>query len=390
MPEHEIWFRAGAYADAGFAWWKTGNFEKAVASLIEAWRLADTLALGKEDLRAFHTRKVVGHVIAWLHQVVGGDGGDLTEPNAGICSTAELPEKIRELPETEPEAVWLFLMRLERELNAGTRASELAGKQVEATTSPIIRSMASVELIAQSLRSGHVSNLPKQLIESALAMQAAAGEVRDRDLPAIMKLAPGGFARSDGLIGTSAFLAGMISAVSHGRSVLETIQAWRASLNGVSHPPEWEEWITELETALDSSLGEAAARARDHTGSWIQGMLSALNILLSKRSSSEDLFLAHSRWLGAMNASPWLRQTAGMFCQIVQSEWLRVTDTPALLRQPSLNIPAIQIACRDGMPSLEKAVHILEVAMPAVSTRLSDEMKAIIRSLTKNEKSADV
>jgi hypothetical protein len=45
-------------------------------------------------------------------------------------------------------------------------------------------------------------------------------------------------------------------------------------------------------------------------------------------------------------------------------------------------VPAIQDACCDGAPSLAKAVRILDAAIPAVSTRLSDKMKAIIRSLT--------
>ena len=324
LADDEVWFRAGAYADAGFAWWQAGSPDKAVGSLIEAWRLADTLPLGKEDLRAFHTRKIIGHVIAWLHQTVGGVRGDLGEPQAGTCSSAELPEKIRELPETEPEAVWLFLMRLERELTGGTRAVELGRKQVATTENVIVRSMASVEAIGQSLATGQMSNLPKQLIESAAAMQAAASEVPDHNFN-IRKLAPGGFARTDGLIGTSAFLAAMISEFAHGNSVAEMIHAWRASLDEISHAPEWDEWMTELESALNISASEAAMRAQDYTGSWIQGMLGALNILLSDSFSPEDLFLAHSRWLGAINVSPWLRQTAGMFCQIVQSAWLRVT-----------------------------------------------------------------
>ena len=381
LPDDETAFMAGAYADAGFAWWKAGKPDKAVNSLIEAWRLADTLPLGKEDLRAFHTRKIIGHVIAWLHQVVGKDSSDFTEPQPGMCSSAEQPEKIRELPETESEAVWLFLMRLERELSVGTRAAKLGGKRVHATTSLVIRSMASIELIAQSLTSGCVSNLPKDLIHCAAAMQAAASEVRDHNLPTIMKLAPGAFARSDALIGTSAFLAGMVSAVSHGKSVGETIQAWRSSLASVSHTSQWEEWMDQLEGGLRAPVGEAAAWARDHMASWIQGMLGSLNIFLSEESSPEDLFLAHSRWLDGMSGSLLLRQTAGMFCRIVESRWLRATAVPALLRQPTLNVPAIQSACRDGAPSLRKAVRILEAAIPAVSTRLGDEMKGIIRSL---------
>src|SRR5437667_12103923 len=99
-----------------------------------------------------------------------------------------------------------------------------------------------------------------------------------------------------------------------------------------------------MDSAMNVYLAEAAASARDHDGSWIQGMLGALNILLSQDSSPEDLFLAHARWLASMNATPSLRQTAGMFCRIIQSAWLRVTSTPALIRQPPLNIPNIQQA----------------------------------------------
>lgn len=390
LPDDETAFMAGACADAGFAWWKAGKSDKAVSSLIEAWRLADTLPLGKEDLRAFHARKIIGHVIAWLHQVVGRDSSDFTEPQAGMCSSAELPEKIRELPETESEAVWLFLMRLERELNAGTRAAELGGKQVHAATSLMIRSMASVERLAQNLVNGRVSDFPRQLIETAATMQKAASEVRDRELPAILQLEAGGFARNDSLIGASAFLGAIISAVSHGNSIQETIQSWRASLSSVQHAREWDEWIDEFEAALNVPLGEAAARARDPKSSWIQGMLGALNILLSQESSPEDLFLAHARWLAAISGTPSLRQTAGMFCHMVESAWLRVAGTPALLRQPSLNVPVIENACHNGAPSLRKAVRILDAGIPAVSIHLGDEMKAIIRALTQNEKTPPV
>jgi hypothetical protein len=51
-----------------------------------------------------------------------------------------------------------------------------------------------------------------------------------------------------------------------------------------------------------------------------------------------------------------------------------------------LNVPVIENACNDGAPSLRKAVRILEAAVPAVSIRLGNEMKAIIRALTENEK----
>jgi hypothetical protein len=168
-----------------------------------------------------------------------------------------------------------------------------------------------------------------------------------------------------------------ITGAEHG----EAVQV-KASVGGVSHTPEWNEWMSQLETGLGAPLGETAARARDYPGGWIDGMLGSLNILLSEESSPEDLFLAQAHWLASMSLSPWLRETAAMFYRMVESAWLRITQTPAILRQPSVNIPAIQHACNHGTPSLRKAVQILEAAIPGVSTRLSDEMKAIIRSVT--------
>ena len=59
LPDDEIAFRAGAYADAGFAWWKAGRPDKAINSLIEGWRLADTLPLGKKICAHFTPEKLL-------------------------------------------------------------------------------------------------------------------------------------------------------------------------------------------------------------------------------------------------------------------------------------------------------------------------------------------
>ncbi len=237
LDENETAFIASAYADAGFAWWKAGHADKAVDALIEAWRRADSLPLGKEDLRAFHTRKIISHVIGWLHEKVDGSGNDFTEPQPGMCSTAELPERIRELPESEPEAVWLLLVRVERALNAGTRAAELVGEGVKATTSAPIRAMYSLEKIARSLDNGQVYNLPAQVIEAVEMMQKAARLVPSDNF-AINQFPLGGFGGNDGLIGAPLFLAALLSANVYDKSANDVIGAWRSCLATIPHLPE--------------------------------------------------------------------------------------------------------------------------------------------------------
>jgi tetratricopeptide (TPR) repeat protein len=168
-------FMAGAHADAGYCLWKAAKTDDAISALIEAWRLADTLPLGRENLRAFITRKTVGHVIAWLHGVVMNIAvGVLHEPVAGTCSSAQMPERMKELPETESANTWLFLMRLERKLGAGNRAAELGHKALLATTDPATQSIASMERIEQNLAAGKVATLPADIIALARAIKTAA------------------------------------------------------------------------------------------------------------------------------------------------------------------------------------------------------------------------
>ena len=371
---------AGAYADAGYCLWRAGAKVDTIAALIEAWKYADLLPPGREDFRAFVTRKTIGHVIAWLHGEVSGGGVNLHEPIAGTCSSAEMPEKMRELPETESASVWFFLTRLESELNAGCRARELGGPALLVSKDLSIRSLLAVEAIAQDLVTGNVVALPAQLISMARAIHASAARAPEHLAIGATRVVPENFEKEDALRGASVFLAGIISAQAHGRGWQETISDWRASLPSFASEG-WNEWFELMERILGGSAASAYSLLSASRESWPESMLGAWNLLLSDEASPEYVFAAHVRWLCSMAFSPWFGDTAAAFCRQTETAWGRAIRTPALLRQPRTNIPEIELACADGMRGLAKSARILLAASPAVSLRMPSDMAAAIRKL---------
>jgi tetratricopeptide (TPR) repeat protein len=377
----ETHFVAGAYADAGYCLWKAGKPCDAIVSLIEAWRLADTLPLGRENLRAFTTRKTIGHVIAWLNgKATQGGVVNLHEPLAGTCSSAEVPEQMREQPETESANVWIFLMRLEREFGVGHRAAELGKHSLEAATDAATRSVASMEFISQNLFAGCVANLPADIIALAQVVQTAAASYPEHLAIVTTRVAPEVFEKNDAIRGASVFLAGLVTAHAQGHEWRETVMDWRASLPSDADY-SWIEWFSTVERVLGGTLADSALLVRRPGDDWAGSMLAAWNLLLSDETSPDDMFFAHARWLGAIGVSPWLRQTVEAFCIQAEAVWTRATLAPALLRHPRLNVPAILAACVSGNRGLARAARILLAAYPTVNVRMPSEMETTFRNL---------
>lgn len=378
---NETAFMAGAHADSGYCLWKVGKTSEAIASLIEAWRLVDMLPLGKEDLEAFITRKTVGHVIAWIHGRVTKEWTvNLHEPLAGICSSAERPEKMREFPETDSGIIWLMLMRLERVLNAGIRAAELGRKPGIGTTNPATQSVALVEEITQALAAGNVAIFPAKVIALARAINLAAALAPGPLAAAATCVAPEVFHGAEALRGTPVFLAGLVAANAQGRGWRATLTDWRSSLPKDAGAG-WCGWFDNIARILDGSVIDAASLTRRPGDDWAGSMLAAWHLMISEEASPDDVFIAHARWLSEVGVSPWLRETGAAFCQQVEVAWARIILTPALLRQPRLSVPAIRTVCDEEKRDLAKAARILLAAFPAVSTRITSEMEDRIRKL---------
>jgi tetratricopeptide (TPR) repeat protein len=375
-------FIAGCLADAGYCLWLSEAKKDAVGSLIDAWQLADTLPVGKEDLLAFKTRKTIGHVIAWIHGTATDFGtGDLQEPVAGTCSTLELPEWLRELPETESENVWLFLKRIERELGAGTRAAELGDAIIAGTKSLVTGSIAALDGVASLLASGDVSGLPGAIIEMARKLGDARSKVpgysvTDRNYPD-----PEILDESSLLCGKTVFVAGLIAGRGVGSDWHMVLDQWRLSI-----PTEakegWIEWFDTIENTMSESAAAAERLAKSGEGGWELSLLAAWSLLENKRVTAEQLYVGHARIVAQPHQFYWLREVSRAFCLHVERRWLQFSECPALLCMPRVSVEAIHAACASSEPGIPKAARILLASSNAVKMKLPIEMMAAIRILS--------
>lgn len=378
------YFEAGAYGEAGFAWFQAGNLKQSVSTLIEAWRIADTLALGKEDLRAFKIRKTVGHIITWVHgHVVEMDTSLITEPMPGMCTSAELPPSLRELPENDSAAIWVFLARMERKLELPHMAVELGNRTMGLVTNVQVKPIVLSELMIEKVILGEVDQLPGELIAFCGALKQSANSIQ---LPApvfvqsVADIDPELFQRNDALAGCAPFLAALVVTFANERSWSDVLTHWRTFTQAQNKPETWEEWFCEIETTLSRPLNETAAIVRN-PNTWSQLMLCSLRIIFSDDSTPNDIFWAHSRWLREINVSPWLKESAGAFCKIMENTWKRVIQTPALFFSPKLTVPAIKSECERDNPSLEKAARILLAAAPALNVRWPKELRDYLETM---------
>ena len=189
---------------------------EAVDALTQAWRHVETLPQGTDDLRGFQTRKLVAHVISWIHGQVSPVGGfkstvggpQLNEPMPGMCSSGQLNEHIRELPASESSAVWLFLARIERLCLSERRVWEVADKFRTQPMPSGFRPIFQMERISQALAMGEVERLPEQVVDLIRDNVNAARELQYALTHDQMGINPEVFQRDDALVGWAAFCSG--------------------------------------------------------------------------------------------------------------------------------------------------------------------------------------
>lgn len=383
--ERQDAFVAGCLADAGYCLWRSKAKKDAVGLLIDAWQLADTLAVGKEDLLAFKTRKTIGHVIAWIHGISTDFGiGDLQEPVAGTCSTLEVPEQLRELPETESANVWLFLKRIERELGAGTRAAELGSAIISDTKSTVTGSIAALDGVATLLALGEVSRLPEAVIEMARRWRDAMRKIPSLSEADSIYPDPEIFYETDQLCGKTVFIAGLIASRGMGNDSRMVLDQWRQSLPAGAKGG-WIEWFDTIAKTMDYSASVAERLAKSGEGGWELSLLAAWCLLESESISAEQLYVGHARIVAQPHQFYWLREVSRAFCLHVERRWLQMSECPALLYMPRFSVEAIRSVCASGESGIPKAARVLIAASTAVKTNLPSEMMAAIRKIAEGE-----
>jgi hypothetical protein len=119
---------------------------------------------------------------------------------------------------------------MELQCDAGDKAATLGAPRVEASKSILVHPLIVEETITHSLLTSDVADLPKKCVELTLAFQDAARAYPNLPNKFVLGHQPEMFPREDGLIGTSLFLAGIISAAAIGTPITTLLSSWRTSV----------------------------------------------------------------------------------------------------------------------------------------------------------------
>lgn len=383
LPPDSLEFTAAAKADAGYCCWKAGSKSQALQHLIEAWEIVGKNPRNQDDFRAFVTRKTIGHTVAWIHaEQTQEKQSRLEEPFLGFCSSRELPEKIRELPDTDSASVWLYLSELERELNGGTKAFQLSQEKIRKSTSSAVRSLAAVDRLARLLSAGDVDNIPNETIDLKKAFIEASKHAPKEFTLSQNNTPPEQFVASDSLTGRGLFVAAIIGASPKEKEPKNILTVWRRSLSSeASTFTEWYDWFYKMDEILSKSSQEAAKIAQAGGANFDETMLAAWTAIISESASPEQIYSGQIRLMAHKKDFYWLKSVEVAFGLMVESGWMRCVQKPALLRLPKTSVPEILKACAEGEPSFGKVARILRVASIAVATKVPHQIMADIRKL---------
>jgi tetratricopeptide (TPR) repeat protein len=373
---------AGLLTDAAFAYWRAAANEECLKALSHALVTVDKLPTGKQDLSAFKARKLFGHVLMWIDNSLYNIGHhQFVEPKAGLCSSPETAEKMRELPDNDPDVFPVMLLRIALRVGHDSGLLEWLQPRLEAMQSYAPRVLYRDALIRRALQRADVSELPR-LVDDYLLESHEAREKLRPDHPGHGLTLPNRceFPLNDAMLGATVFLSAMVALAGAGRSCLDCIVAWRANAQTLPARNPIEQWLQEVERVFhqNPALSEAMLRTggRDRN----EHLLAALHIATTSEASPAQLLRAHTFLLCEMPSMPWFLHIEQAFAQMITSGWHRAAKSPFALVNPRAGLGDLRKELDGQAPGLVKAARVIRAAIPLVGLRVH---KQIIEQIQK-------
>jgi tetratricopeptide (TPR) repeat protein/DNA replication protein DnaC len=374
---------AGFLSDAGYAWFRAGNNVNAVKAFVEAQTTADRLSDSKDDLMAFSAKRSLGALLYWLANSLMGEPVDSRPPPAGMCSNPDPSEKLRDLPDVNPEAPWLLLGQIEGCLRTG----------VDVTT-PIIRRLRNSSLSAsamfladaeiksafQNLKFEHLPSQCMKLTREYLLLRESQPESQRVPL-GNSSPDPNVFHVNDARIGADVFVDALVSLAGRSGIKKRVFEAWRKDASLLPAKDAFSELFDLIERNIRADRRTAVGIMKSEA-SRVPRMVASLRVATFKSSSVDELLYAGIVLLETLPRDGWIRECEEGLANLFTKQWLEAVKLPASLRSPRLTVPEIQAAClSDKDRGLQKAARILLAALGAGSVRVSDEIIKRIRHL---------
>ena len=160
------------------------------------------------------------------------------------------------------------------------------------------------------------------------------------------------------------------------------VEKWQAASVSVAvRWPAFPHLLTLIQEALTWSPAQMTEALYNQQIDHAQRALGALLVGTSTSSDLEAIFYAHIFLLKLQSRSPVQEEAAASLAALVEKQWRKLTESPALFLAPRYSIPEILEACSSAASGHAKTAQILIAARLAVKVNVPKEIVAEIRRL---------
>jgi tetratricopeptide (TPR) repeat protein len=374
--------KVGLVADAGYCFWRQGEYQKAIErwkiSLLEAEKLPNPM----NDFETFATNKLLGHLIG----ATAYSEGPINPPELGQCSQTNKNREIKNLPETPLNMIWGSLAELESEYLDADDVLKEALKRIQGTNDYRISFMITDAGLKSLIKNGNYKELPVLAIKFIESIHSYARELKHED----------GIQKSDFLKDTNS----LVNAVKSFHYVL-LLGLWAAEKPIKAVIEQWEQILPSIKEEFRSDLSSfyrLVKEGMECTEEEAEKILKGPSELFEKQFGASIfitnvekpdpnlIFRAHLNFLQTSTMLTSYRRITVDFVKRLSEQWNRLVLMPIKIRDYASTIPKIQAACKLDKNNLEKALRILREAYRAVNVSLSSEAIQWLNKLQKEER----
>jgi hypothetical protein len=352
-------------ADHALGLWRAGNHRESITAFEAV--ISKTFAIYPrfaklDEYKVFF--KVLGHILAWL----GGQGG-VELPYPGMASTQRVFPEILELPSISVEHLWALLGAAELRMG-GSEVFLRSRTMLESPDiNPVTRYIFRKTELSQKLLQGDFDGLIPIIFALYQAMRRS--ELRS----------------AESSTHTHCLLwilfPCLLAFCWHEPEAVPPWAKWRTDFEEVApdNPELIDSWFRSAAEAFELGAAELTSALRKGLNHDESAPLYAVRISVSRSSKPEAIFAAQAMLVPLFRQAIPGEALGKILSDVIESQWRRLVESPALLANPRLTVPAIRAACESQPPGLAKAAAILLAAEPAVQVLLDQDRRQILKTL---------
>lgn len=379
-------YPAALLIDEGYAWWKSGENDRALQRLAEGMTAIEQLPPDDTDDGAYLLRKRAGYALQWMaHAAEGLPPSEQSAPPAfGLCSGMEPVAEAR-LPSTPEDAMWVHLLEFEFFATRGDRLFLEYEARLSASRYGLVRFSFDRLRIRRCLRNLVFHDFVEVVGHYAEAFALCRRYYYEGGLQVSEALPTDATANSGPNVDIELVLVGMLNAVfalaARGSITRELIDRWRAGVAPAGPSPVLESWLDFVEALFVDQTLEARAEMRDASRPWPFQGAASIRYSIDDGPSPAGLLTAHDYWTNVIPRSDCQTFVLSDIELLVTRAWLRIADRPFLLRTPAATIPALRNACSSPTTGWRKIGEVLTAACDVVPAAVPPDMRDKFRDL---------